>query len=100
VKIAAILRAPDTPDVRAALARRAGEELAALWQLYRDGVVREIYSPGGPGAVLILECESASAAAALLQALPLVANGIVTVELIELHPFQALAMLFAPRPAP
>jgi hypothetical protein len=65
--------------------------------MYRDGVVREMYSPEGPGAVLILECESSPAAAELLGRLPLVASNTVTVELIELHPFQALEMLFASR---
>lgn len=95
----AILRAPDTPDVRAALNRQVREELRALWQLYRDGVVREMYSPGGPGAVLILECESALAATELLHALPLVARSTVTLELIELHPFQVLEILFAPHAA-
>ena len=95
----AILRAPDTPDVRAALNRQVREELRALWQLYRDGVVREMYSPGGPGAVLILECESVQGATELLLALPLVASHTVTVELIELQPFRALEMLFASHPA-
>lgn len=95
----AILRAPDTADVRAALARHAHAELDTLWQLYRDGSVREMYSPGGPGAVLILECESVTAAADLLNTLPLVTSRTVTAELIELHPFQALQMLFGPESA-
>jgi uncharacterized protein (DUF1330 family) len=98
VKVMAILRAPDTPDLRAELARQAREEFGALWQLYRDGVVREMYSPGRPGAVLILECESVRAATELLHALPLVASRTVTVELIELQPFRAFEMLFASRP--
>jgi hypothetical protein len=95
----AILRVPDTADVRAALTRHVREELNALWQLYCDGVVREMYSPGGPGAVLILECESLHAATELLLALPLVASRTVTVELIELRPFRAFEMLLASHPA-
>ena len=99
MKILAILRAPDTADVRAALARQAHEELGALWRLYRNGEVREMYLPGGPGAVLILECESVHTAADLLNTLPLVASRTVSAELIELHPFQALQILFTPESA-
>jgi hypothetical protein len=36
------------------IARHTREEMRALWQLYRDGVVREMHSPGRPGAVLEL----------------------------------------------
>jgi hypothetical protein len=30
------------------IGRYAGREVAALWHMYRDGVVREMYSPGRP----------------------------------------------------
>jgi hypothetical protein len=69
--------------------------MRALWQLYRDGVVREMYSPGGPGAVLVLETAARQEAEAALAGLPLAAAGVVGFELIELHPFSALQVLFA-----
>jgi hypothetical protein len=61
-------------DARAAIAPRAGAELTALWALYAAGAVREMYSPGGPRAVLLMESESIAAAAAALAGLPLVAT--------------------------
>jgi len=40
----AILRPVDGVDVRAEVPRSAEAELRALWGLYQDGVVREMYS--------------------------------------------------------
>ena len=90
-----MLRPPERTDVRSALMQHANEELRALWKLYRGGFVREMYSPGGPGAILILEAGSLDAAREQLRSLPLLANGIMELELSEMHPFGALAMLFA-----
>jgi hypothetical protein len=71
------------------------EELRALWQLYSDGLVREMYSPGGPGAVLILESDSIQTAATGLASLPLIQSKTMTLELVPLHPFKPLEMLFS-----
>jgi hypothetical protein len=49
VKLLAIGRPREGADLRGAIARQAAAEMRALWALYRDGVVREMYSPGGPG---------------------------------------------------
>lgn len=80
------------------IARYAREEMSALWQLYRDERVREMYSPGRPGAVLVLEAASPQDAEAALADLPLAAAGLIIFEVIELHPFTALEVLFADRP--
>ena len=66
-----------------------------LWNQYREGLVREIYSPGGPGAVLIVEASSRDSARSALGELPLLADKVMSLELIELHPFTALEMLFS-----
>lgn len=95
MKILAILRPADGGDVRAAIAARAQEELGVLWNQYREGLVREIYSPGGPGAVLIVEARSRDSALSALGELPLLADKIMSLELIELHPFTAFEMLFS-----
>lgn len=50
--------------------------------------------PGSPGAVLILEVQSQDAARAVLADLPLVTGGVIDFEVIELHPFSALSVLF------
>jgi hypothetical protein len=95
VKVLAVGRPRAGVDPALAIAPRAHEELDALWRLYVSGAVREMYSPGGLGAVLVLEAESIDAAQALLAELPLVANQIVDFELIGLRPFSAFASLFA-----
>lgn len=82
-------------DPRPAIMRHARAEMTALWALYERGVVREMYSPGGPGVVLVLEVESEDAARAALAELPLLAEGIIDFELIEMLPMTALSMLFA-----
>jgi hypothetical protein len=96
MKLLAILRPGDGGAVRAAIAARAPEELRVLWNQYRVGLVREIYSPGGPGAVLIVEADSRDSARSALAELPLLADEIMSLELIELQPFTAIEMLFSP----
>jgi len=94
MKVLAVGRAREGIDPRVAIPPHALAELSALWSLYAAGTVREMYSPGGPGAVLVLETESVSAAQDALAQLPLVANGIIDFEPIELKPFAAFAALF------
>jgi hypothetical protein len=79
------------------IAHHVGREMRALWQLYCDGVVREMYSPGRPGAVLVLETAGKQEAEAALAGLPLVAGGLIEFELTELRPFSACRVLFADR---
>lgn len=95
MKLLAIVRPDDRGDLRAAIAARAQEELCVLWNRYCEGLVREIYSPGGPGAVLIVEAGSRDSAYSALGELPLLADKIMSLELIELHPFTAFEMLFS-----
>jgi hypothetical protein len=95
MKLLAILRPRDGVDVQTGVARHAEAELRALWELYHDGFVREMYSPGGPGALLVIEASSVEEAHRALSPLPLVTNKIVAVELIELRPFRAMQMLFS-----
>jgi hypothetical protein len=94
VKLVAIGRPREGADVHE-IGRYAREEMAALWQLYRDGAVREMYSPGQPGAVLVLEATGLQDAEAAVAGLPLAAAGLIVFEFIELHPFSAFEVLFA-----
>ncbi len=95
MKLLAIGRPRPGLDAPREIAAHAAAEMQALWELYRGGAVREMYSPGGPGSVLVLEAASRQDAEAALQALPLVKAGVIEFEVLELHPFAALAMLFA-----
>ncbi len=95
MKLLAVCRPRAGADVSGEIARLAHDEMRALWELYCDGVVREMYSPGGPGAVLVLEVPAARDAEAAVASLPLAAAGVIEFELIELHPFTAFGVLFA-----
>jgi hypothetical protein len=95
VKLLAIGRPQPGVETRTAIARHAEDELRTLWEFYGSGFVREMHSPGGPGAVLILEAASLKAGQQRLGELPLVANGIIEFEVIELQPFIAFERLFS-----
>lgn len=94
MKLLAIMRLREGVDVAREVADHARAELRALWNLYREGLVREMYSPGGPGAVLVLEAGSITEAERALSELLLLAQRIMSLELIELRPFGAIEMLF------
>ena len=96
MKVLAVGRPRDGIDARTAIAPHVREELGVLWRLYAAGTAREMYSPGGPGAVPVLETDSIDAALESLGVLPLVAHEIIDSELIELRPFAAFGSLFTP----
>ena len=71
-------------------------EAARVWELYRAGVVRELYfRPDRHTAVLVLECAGPDAARQVLGSLPLVQAGLITFEVIPLAPYDGFARLFA-----
>jgi len=94
MKLLATMRPAQQGDLRKEVMAVASEELTALWKLYTAGIVREMYSPGGLGAVLIIEADSVQDAHDALSPLPLLTRGLMTLELLELAPFRALQMLF------
>jgi hypothetical protein len=94
VKALAIMRPAREGDLRGEVMAAADAELTALWELYTEGVVREMYSPGGLGAVLVLEVGSLQDARDRLSRLPLIERGLMALEVLELAPFRALEMLF------
>jgi hypothetical protein len=66
------------------------------WRLFASGFLREAYATGAPTRVVfVLEAESSTAADTQLRKLPLVAQGRMLVELVELRPFVNWSMLFA-----
>ena len=74
----------------------AKAEIEGVWELYVQGVVREIYGRADQprSAVLMVESESVEAAKVALSALPLVRMGALDLEMIPLGPFTNLARLF------
>lgn len=61
-------------------------EGAALRELRERGVLVNAWTPGRPGAVLILEAGTEDDAAAVAAALPLASAGLITTEVIPLYP--------------
>lgn len=70
-------------------------EALHAWDLYRSGVIRELYfRPDQHTAVLILECPDIAAARQALDNMPLVAAGLISFEIIPLAPYTGFARLF------
>jgi muconolactone delta-isomerase len=70
-------------------------EAARVWELYQQGVVRELYFHRDEHtAVLVLEAESVDVAREVLGTLPLVKSGLINFELIPLVPYSGFERLF------
>jgi muconolactone delta-isomerase len=96
MKVLAIGQIPDGVD-RSEFARYQQAELRRAWQLYSEGVIREMYTRAdAPNAVLMLEAPDLEQARAALDSLPMVAGGVLTFELMALGPFLHFQHLFAP----
>ena len=83
-----------TPEKFQQLARA---EAARAWELYQQGILRELYLRADRAeAVLILECKNAEAAQRALATLPLVEHGLIGFELIPLVAYPGSERLFMP----
>jgi hypothetical protein len=94
MKVLAIMRPAREGDLRGEVMAAADDELGAVWEMYTEGVVREMYSPGGLGAVFTLEVDSLQDARDRLSRLPLIERDLMALEVLELAPFRALQVLF------
>ena len=71
------------------------QEAARVWELYRAGVLREIYfRQDQPSAVLVLECGDTQEASEVLNSLPLVKANLITFDIIPLAPYPGFSRLF------
>jgi muconolactone delta-isomerase len=70
-------------------------EATKVWELYQQGVVRELYfNVEKHTAVLVLECDDLQAARQSLDQLPLVRSQLIDFELVPLAPYDGFARLF------
>ena len=70
-------------------------EARRVWDMYLKGTVRQVwYRTDIPGAVLILESPSVTAARRAVGRLPMVKAGLLVVEVIPLEAYDALGSLF------
>lgn len=66
------------------------------WEMYKSGLVRDIYfRQDRPGVAIIAEADSIEAARALLMAFPLAKEGLIGWDIIPLGAFTNWEMLFA-----
>jgi muconolactone delta-isomerase len=61
------------------------DEVEALRRLKSASILLEAWSPGGPGAVLIIEAPSDSTAHDIVAELPLAVAGLIEVDVTPLH---------------
>lgn len=72
------------------------EEAGHAWQLYKNGVLRELYfRQDRPGVAFIAQADSIEAATKALDEFPLAKAGLIGWDVIPLGPFTNWEMLFA-----
>jgi hypothetical protein len=85
---------PETTDDQFASYHR--QEANRVWELYKSGVIREVYfRRDRQEAVLILECRDLEEGSRVLESLPLVANHLISFDVIPLVPYTGFERLFA-----
>ncbi|MFV0408983.1 MAG: YciI family protein [Paracoccus sp. (in: a-proteobacteria)] len=73
-----------------------GDEVRAAWQLYKDGVIREIYFRQDLiGVAIMAEADSLDAAKAAVANFPLAKAGLIEFDVIPIGPFTFWDVLFA-----
>jgi len=82
---------------REEMLRHAPAEIQAVWELYKQGIVREFYTRANEAGrvVLVLESASEEAAREALGALPFVQLRLIDFDFIPLAPFYGLENLSA-----
>src|SRR5947209_19262195 len=84
---------------REEMLRHAPAEIQAVWDLYKQGIVREFYTRANEANRVVLVVESASAESArdALDVLPFVQLHLIDFDIIPLAPFFGLENLSAAR---
>ena len=85
-----VLCRPAEDADQAEFRRLVAAETAALRELKDDGALSGAWNPGHPGAVLMLDVPGEAEAARLTARLPLAQAGLITTEIIPLHPIDLL----------
>ena len=76
--------------------RYAIEEARQVWDLYQEGLLRELYFRADRNeAVLVLECGSIEEAQGILEELPFSREGLISFETIPLKAYPGFQRLFA-----
>ena len=70
------------------------EEALHVYELNQKEIIREIYFSDSKNAILILECKDKLEANSILNDFPLVKNGLIDFDIIELHTYTGFSRLF------
>lgn len=70
------------------------KEAFKVWELSEKDIIREMYFNEKHCAVMILECPDKSVASEILKELPLVQEGYIVFDLMELRPYTGFGRLF------
>ncbi len=94
-----VLPKPIEGVAREELLRHAPAEIQAVWQLYKQGIIREFYTRANEAGRVVLVLESASEEAAweALATLPFAQLHLIDFDVIPLAPFFGLENLSAAR---
>ena len=94
MKVLAIIDVAASVEIESVV-RRLDDEVRDSWHLFSAGVLREAYMTQTPTrAVFILEATDRERAEEHLRTLPLIAEGLLKCELVELRPFVNWSKLF------
>ena len=90
-----VMPKPSEGVAREEMLRHAPAEIQAVWELYKQGIVREFYTRAQEAGRVVLMLESASAEAArdALASLPFVQLHLIDFDIIPLAPFFGLEHL-------
>lgn len=71
-----------------------GPEDKHAFGLYREDIIREVYSrDDGNGAIAVLECENVDTARRLMADLPMVKAGLLDLDIFGALPYRGIAQL-------
>ncbi len=70
------------------------KEAEHVWELYQKGIIRQIYFNQYKNAVLVIEENTLESAETILNEFPLVKNGLIEFEVMELKPYTGFSRLF------
>lgn len=99
-----LLISKQKPDVAEdALRSLVKKENLEAWAMMKEGVLRSLWyllpvsadAKGPSGSVCLLECADSVEARRQINRFPLVLNGFVDIELLQLDPFNGFELLFA-----
>jgi hypothetical protein len=64
-----------------------------VYEMFQEGIIREIYFNQNDNAIIVLECDSIGSAQQVLSTLPLVNAGLIGFDVMELRPYTGFSRI-------